>query len=145
MMVKMTHFFKMMVATVLCFFLTGCEEKPVSYLYLLKHPAVIQSKLTQCEISNEVDCPVVKRAAADYMTMNTQRQESPEEFGTKILLAQQGLVKARLELEAAQNDLSAHPEDAKLQKKLATLKDDYQMQFDKVNALLAIVSATSPE
>ena len=99
----------------------GCQQKPQTYVDLIKNPELLQDKVAACHLNDTADCKMVLRAAQDYSVMNTERQENPELFGQKILQAQQELAR------------------------VIAAKGDVDAQREHVNAMLAVVSSTSPE
>lgn len=102
--------------------LSGCEQKPYSYVYLLQHPAILEKELSACQIMNTAGCDEVQRAARDYSNMMAELQEDPEAFGQKILQAQ-----------------------TELAKKQKALPAEYAAQLEKVQAMLAIAALSGPD
>jgi hypothetical protein len=144
-MIRLNQFLKISLMFSGLFLLLGCKHQS-SYLYLIQHPETLQSELAKCRNTDSADtCKIAKRAAQDLVIFNNQRQDNPEKFGLKILQAQQTLAKTHDNLTLAQNDLLTHANDAAVQKKVVSLKDDYNNQLEQVNAMLAIVATTSPE
>lgn len=114
---------KMICYSVVLFAFFGCNQQPMNYVELMKHPAELKEEAANCQMNAGPHCAEVKRAAQDYYTLNNERQDNPEAFGLKILLAQQALAKTK-----AKGD-----------------QKEYESQLEQVNAMLAVVSATSPE
>lgn len=144
-MMQLIQFLKITLMFSGLFLLLGCKHQS-TYLYLIQHPEALQTELSKCHENDSADtCKIVKRAAQDLVIFNNQRQDNPEKFGLKILQAQETLAKTHQNLMLAQNDLLTHANDAAAQKKVASLKDDYNNQLEQVDAMLAIVATTSPE
>ena len=117
----MNSIFKVITLTMMLLAFSGCKQKSLTYLDLMRHPALIQDELANCQTHVPANCDLVKRAERDYSLMNSERVENPEQFGQKILQAQQELGKMQV------------------------AKADTTTQLEHVNAMLAIVSATSPD
>lgn len=75
----------------LLFLLTGCKSQPLTYHYIMQHPRLLQKEILRCqvEVVESVACKEVKRAAKDFELLLTERQMNPEQFGEKILRAQE--------------------------------------------------------
>ena len=93
-----------------------------SYDYLMTHPLVLKKMMLQCDESDLPECTDVKRAAQDFSELVNERQDDPQQFGMKIMAAQQELANLRLQHATPQ----ARTE-----------------QQQKINVLYAVVAVTS--
>lgn len=116
----MIQFDRFLMLSVLLITLLGCKQNS-TYLYFFRHPDVLQAELANCLKNDSPECKTVKRAANDFVVLNNQRQDNPEQFGLKILLAQEALAKLHNNQEA------------------------YKAQQEQIDAMLAVVATTSPE
>lgn len=69
--------------------LNGCQQKPLSYDYLMQHPEVLQKQYEQCRGQSTAQCDEVIRAAEDFSALTHQRAENAEGMGLEIMQAQQ--------------------------------------------------------
>jgi hypothetical protein len=104
----------------LIFFLAGCENQPLTYHYLMRHPAFLEKEMSHCqiEIAESSRCQAVKQAANDFDLLVTERETNPEQFGEKIMRAEEQLANQPSKSEA------------------------YQSQFDHLQILLAVLAFT---
>jgi hypothetical protein len=141
----MRFFLQSLVIVTVWIILSGCERQPLTRMSLFQHPQVLQEQLAHCQTSERSGCVLVKSVSQEFLVLKSQRQENPELFGKMILQAQQEQGKIEADLEAAKNELSVHAGDAVLQKKVATLTQNYSAQSEKIATMLAVVASTSPE
>lgn len=109
------RFLKIFIVGLSSFLFSSCNLS-LTYDYLMQHPERLQKEISRCAISDDASCILVKEAAQDFIELVNERREDPEEFGLKILRAQQQFSK------------QASSE-----------------QFKKIQILYAVIRATSAE
>jgi len=71
--------------------LTSCKNSSLTYAYLMQHPSILQKEMMHCQLTlvENAECEVVKRAARDFSQLIVDRQANPEQFGERILRAEE--------------------------------------------------------
>ncbi len=76
-----------------CLSLSGCEQQPKTYQYLMTHPNNLQTEYDACSQNAALpSCEVVKQASHDFMVLVNTREHAPEKFGQQILDLQTALI-----------------------------------------------------
>lgn len=134
--------------------MVGCQAEPETLTphYLMLHPSLLKTKAAECERQSlvaEADCPMVTKTMEAYFALLLDQQREPEQFGQRVLAAQQtyGRALAQVTLtaqalsqkKAAGADASA---EALAYQKALTAADDAKANVD---ILLVIVGESSPE
>lgn len=139
------------------FAMYGCDKKN-DYDYLVSHPQVLNTEVSYCQgLENETAeqasyCQTVMFAASNFISVLNEWRESQEQFGSKVLKAQEECVKAaegvqtaRVELEALQ-DKNADAESIGIAKdKLELALKDSEEKSRKVKTMLGVLSLSTPE
>lgn len=134
--------FKFILVLIPTLLLFSCkQENRTSYDYFMQHPQQIQVFLGNCESSTTPECENARRADHDFQQLTSDRDANAQEFGKKILAAENDLVQKQLELDTAKKSLKAEPKNSALQAKVATLEDGYQSNLNNVKTYLAVVAA----
>lgn len=107
----------------LSFGLMGCQQNDVtSYAYNVTHPEAALATYKACEAheqSNDITCKNAAQAVHDLVNLQKELVQDPQDFGQKVLLAQEKLVA----LKASQSEQA---------------KALYEAQLLKVNTYLAV-------
>jgi septal ring factor EnvC (AmiA/AmiB activator) len=123
----------------LSFSAISCNAGPLSYVELMRKPEVLHQEFANCQGVETARCDLVRQAAQEYEVLNTERQNNPELFGQRILLAQEEAAKLNAQLRQAQKDQQANDQN------MRKMQANYAALNQKIAVMLAIVSATSPE
>jgi len=137
--------------------LTGCKEN-LTYPYLMQHPQVLKNAVENCQATKEKSkeeasqCEIVMNAATNLMSVMNEMQENPEQFGQRVMDAENAYVKAKNELYLAQQELAdlqkkqATPAGLKAaQDKIDNAKKGYEGKREEVKVMLAVIGINSPE
>lgn len=70
------------------FLLSGCQQPPLTYDYLMQHPDVLQKQYEACRGEATPQCEDVVTAAENFSALAHQRAENAEGMGLEIMHAQ---------------------------------------------------------
>jgi hypothetical protein len=132
-MMRLSIFFKTGILCSSLFLLSGCNQTPHDYDYLMTHPDILKDEANRCQAIEAADasCGLARRATHDFSALVYNRGVDPEGFGSRILKAQTQLA----ETEQALQRMSGMPKQV--------MEKDYQQQRNSLEVLLAVVSATT--
>lgn len=105
--------------------LNGCQFDTSTYDYYIRHPTELQYAYSRCQEgqnTDEAQCKIVTQASQDFLQLVEERSRDPEAYGTEIMHLQMALAK--------------NPD---------THSEDYQQQLQKLQAMYAVIAATSME
>lgn len=143
------------------FGLVGCEEKQMTYLYLMQHPQYIQAELDTCKekaklkpkakIQDEY-CATVENAARSFRSYLYQYQSSPEKFGMQIMVLESDVVnlKERIKLDETylktlRASASSAADIKKAEAALDATRFQYRAKQNELSVLLTVVGLNGPE
>jgi len=139
------------------FFLTGCQQEK-NYDYLISHPDALKQEIEYCQnLSDQTQdkvkyCQMVQQADTNFVALVNEWQADQEAFGEKIMLAEADAVKAQMGVKTAQvelNELQKKTADAEsikvTQDKLNLAVKDQQEKQSQVEAMLGVLSLTTPQ
>lgn len=152
---KLTWKFLLIVSAALM--LTGCEDK-LSYSYLISHPIKLKAAVEKCQSmttkteEQSTQCEVVMFAATNFMSVLSDEQNNPQQFGQRIMQSEINNVAAEQQVISAQKALDdlrqQKAPDANIkvaQEKLITAKKNYQEKRDELKLLMGVAGLNSPE
>lgn len=138
----------------LVFGLVGCQSQPESPSshYLMTHPSLLKDKAAACEQQAKAgempnpDCAMITQSMDAFFTLLLDQQREPEQFGRRILAAQEAYGVALAKVVAAQQALSDKSGDlkAKQQAYQAALAAADEAKAN-IDVLLVVVGESSPE
>lgn len=118
---------KNFLSLIFIFCLFGCNQKPLTYDYLMQHPTVLKEKFADCNDAtseHQEYCTSVKQAARDFMLLVDEHNNDPIKFGKMVMTLQDEM--ARLK---TQND------------QVEKLKQDHT----KLKIYYAVIATTTAE
>lgn len=137
--------------------LTGCE-KELTYSDLIQQPLVLKKEVERCQSLEEKTndqityCEMVMNAANYVVPFINEMQEDPEKFGQRILTTQEAYMKAKVDLDKAQQSVdmlkaknTSASELQLAQDKLEQRRLAYEKIQEEVRVLLGIAGVNSPE
>lgn len=122
-------------------FLCACHEDSSSYDYFMQHPLAVEKVLASCESNNSKDCETARRAEQDFLTLTNDRDQDPQKFGEKIILAENDLVAKKIALDRIKATLKKNPGDKSLSEQAKQAEAAFLAQDAIVKTLLAVVAA----
>lgn len=150
-------YIKYFIVSLMFLTLTGCKE-PLSYSYLMRHPQVLKKEIDNCqddELSSTERaqyCRMIMFAAENMLSYLKQQQESPENFGNRLLSMEMKVAKTKLALREAQKVLNALLEKDSADKELRQAKEKrdelktlYKEQCQEMKVMLAVIGINTPE
>ena len=116
--------------------LTACQSHKFNYFYLMTHPKTLKQQVVYCRDPHETPakqayCETVMYAAANFMSLTDEADAHPQQFGERILKAQEKMVQMASILNEVQQQ--------GIKEKIATAEKAYQEQQEEVATLLAVV------
>ena len=120
------------------FLLNGCDHQYVNYDYLITHPKVLERAFSRCQNQNTETCQIVQIAMRDFVSLVDERNEDPEQFGQKIIMIQQELVRLSDRLKEAVKE-KQQPD------KISEIQNQYNEEQKKLSQFYAVISLSSPE
>lgn len=121
--------------------LFACHEETSSYDYFMQHPDAVEKVLADCEANTSEDCETARRAEQDFLALTNDRDQDPQKFGEKIILAENDLVAKKISLNQLQATLKKNPDNNSLAEQVNNAKAAFLAQDAIVKTLLAVVAA----
>lgn len=140
--------------------LVGCQSQPESPSshYLMTHPSVLKNKAAACEQQSQAgempnpDCPMIVKSMDAYFALLLDQQREPEQFGRRILTAQEAYGLALAKVVAAEQALNAKTAAHASEADLKASQQAYQAAMAaadeakaNIDVLLVVVGESSPE
>jgi len=153
----MRRFNQVVLASSLFVSLTACS-KPVTYSYLLSHPAALHKQLVTCQAETSKTqeqvktCQMAMAAASKFEATVDEAQQNPEKFGERILKLESDYGKAKEAVHTAKQKMDAlsneHASLLSIKAATAQLAHEQQKSSDmqqELRLLLAVVGLSGPQ
>lgn len=116
--------------------LIGCHQHDLSYDYLMTHPQDLQELFYQCQQKQTVSCDTVQRAMNDFSVLINEQAFNPQQFGTRIMHAQQQLMNLYQEYQLAKRE-SHHDQILLAEEAYRDQQQQLQMLYQVVASALS--------